>query len=77
MEAVGKEPEEEVEKEELSIDNWENGVVAQLGEHLLCKQGVDGSNPFSSTKLGNWQLTMNNWQLNDKNAVRQRWKQPK
>ena len=27
------------------------GGVAQLGEHLLCKQGVDGSNPFTSTSL--------------------------
>ena len=26
------------------------GAVAQLGEHLLCKQGVNGSIPFSSTK---------------------------
>ena len=26
------------------------GGVAQLGEHLLCKQGVVGSNPISSTK---------------------------
>ena len=26
-----------------------NGDVAQLGEHLLCKQGVKGSNPFIST----------------------------
>ena len=26
------------------------GGVAQLGEHLLCKQGVVGSNPFISTK---------------------------
>ncbi len=25
------------------------GAVAQLGEHLLCKQGVNGSIPFSST----------------------------
>ena len=25
------------------------GGVAQLGEHLLCKQGVNGSNPFIST----------------------------
>jgi hypothetical protein len=25
------------------------GGVAQLGEHLLCKQGVIGSNPFAST----------------------------
>ena len=27
----------------------ENGGVAQLGEHLLCKQGVNGSIPFTST----------------------------
>ena len=26
-----------------------NGAVAQLGEHLLCKQGVVGSIPSSST----------------------------
>ena len=25
------------------------GELAQLGEHLLCKQGVIGSNPFIST----------------------------
>ncbi len=28
-----------------------DGAVAQLGEHLLCKQGVNGSIPFSSTIL--------------------------
>ena len=27
------------------------GGVAQLGEHLLCKQGVIGSNPFISTSF--------------------------
>ena len=27
-----------------------HGGVAQLGEHLPCKQGVVGSNPFISTK---------------------------
>ena len=27
----------------------DDGAVAQLGEHLLCKQGVNGSIPFSST----------------------------
>ena len=26
-----------------------DGGIAQLGEHLLCKQGVNGSNPFIST----------------------------
>ena len=25
------------------------GAVAQVGEHLLCKQGVSGSSPLSST----------------------------
>ena len=25
------------------------GDIAQLGEHLLCKQGVSGSNPLIST----------------------------
>src|SRR6266496_4978124 len=29
-----------------------NGAVAQLGEHLLCKQGVVGSIPISSTIYG-------------------------
>ena len=28
------------------------GGVAQLGEHLLCKQGVKGSIPFISTIMG-------------------------
>jgi hypothetical protein len=28
------------------------GAVAQLGEHLLCKQGVVGSIPISSTTSG-------------------------
>ena len=26
-----------------------NGLVAQLGEHLSCKQKVEGSTPFEST----------------------------
>ena len=30
----------------------ESGDVAQLGEHLLCKQGVVGSSPIVSTILG-------------------------
>ncbi len=32
-------------------DAIKNGAVAQLGEHLLCKQGVTGSIPVSSTKF--------------------------
>jgi hypothetical protein len=32
------------------------GGVAQLGEHLLCKQGVIGSIPIVSTSLGLHQL---------------------
>ena len=30
-----------------------HGGVAQLGEHLPCKQGVKGSNPFISIRYGN------------------------
>ena len=34
----------------LVSDAWNlDGAVAQLGEHLLCKQGVAGSSPVSST----------------------------
>ena len=29
-----------------------NGALAQLGEHLLCKQGVIGSIPIRSTNIG-------------------------
>ena len=28
---------------------WSYGALAQLGEHLLCKQGVIGSIPIGST----------------------------
>ena len=28
-----------------------NGAIAQLGEHLLCKQGVVGSIPTGSTRM--------------------------
>ena len=31
---------------------WDRGDVAQLGEHLLCKQGVSGSIPLISTTAG-------------------------
>ena len=30
------------------------GIVVQLGEHLLCKQGVAGSSPVSSIKSKNY-----------------------
>ena len=32
-----------------SAQRRHNGGIAQLGEHLPCKQGVKGSNPFIST----------------------------
>jgi hypothetical protein len=41
--------------------NWSDragGAVAQLGEHLLCKQGVSGSIPLSSTKSMVLRLTV-------------------
>jgi hypothetical protein len=31
------------------------GDVAQLGEHSLCKAGVEGSSPFVSTCRAGWQ----------------------
>ena len=34
---------------ETSVAIELDGAVAQLGEHLLCKQGVSGSIPLSST----------------------------
>ena len=37
------------------VDARSNGDVAQLGEHLPCKQGVKGSNPFISTEIGRFQ----------------------
>ena len=39
-----------------------NGALAQLGEHLLCKQGVIGSIPIRSTKL-NAQHSASLWQV--------------
>jgi hypothetical protein len=35
----------------LSENYPDYGAIAQLGEHLLCKQGVVGSIPTSSTML--------------------------
>src|SRR5262249_41251530 len=35
----------------FSMYNSYGGRVAQLGEHLLCKQGVAGSSPVTSTNL--------------------------
>ena len=32
-----------------------HGGIAQLVEHLLCKQGVIGSNPFTSTTKKKWE----------------------
>ena len=36
---------------QMSVNRFYGGV-AQLGEHLLCKQGVIGSIPFISTRAG-------------------------
>lgn len=33
-------------------DHYNNGPLAQLGEHLPCTQGVDGSIPLGSTIFG-------------------------
>ena len=34
----------------IGKDSWKQGGVAQLGEHLPCKQGVMGSIPIISTR---------------------------
>ena len=46
-EVIGKS--EEVDKRRITTNHFYGGV-AQLGEHLPCKQGVMGSNPIISTK---------------------------
>ena len=42
----------------LTHNDYSGGRVAQLGEHLVCNQGVRGSNPLTSTKLefGIWRF---------------------
>ena len=34
----------------VAVDGGRAGDVAQLGEHLLCTQGVTGSSPVISTR---------------------------
>ena len=41
-----------------------HGGVAQLGEHLPCKQGVMGSNPIISTMRGNSQESSGKHHIN-------------
>lgn len=36
----------------INADDLCLGGIAQLVEHLLCKQGVSGSNPLTSTSMG-------------------------
>ena len=38
-----------------SIERLKYGGVAQLGEHLPCKQGVESSNLFISTEIERFQ----------------------
>ena len=37
------------------------GALAQLGEHLLCKQGVIGSIPIGSTILSDQMMVVESW----------------
>ncbi len=44
----------------LGTDNCEPlGGLAQLGERLLCKQGVTGSNPVASRRGWRWLVAGN------------------
>ena len=36
----------------FNLEGARDGGIAQLGEHLLCKQGVSGSIPLISTRSG-------------------------
>jgi hypothetical protein len=50
-----------------------SGAVAQLGEHLLCKQGVTGSIPVSSTTildLPRFSIKMNQGAIRAINAIK-------
>ena len=43
-------PVKETSKKVSGTGTGNRGGIAQLGEHLLCKQGVKGSIPLISTK---------------------------
>ena len=49
FEGAGRVGQREIEKRREG--GRKNGGVAQLGEHLPCKQGVMGSNPIISTRI--------------------------
>jgi hypothetical protein len=46
-----------------------SGGLAQLGEHLLCKQGVVGSIPSSSTNLFNNHLSASTIKFSQDNLI--------
>src|SRR5436305_1903347 len=50
MRAEGRNPRRLTSTFGLLTSDFRTGAVAQLGEHLLCKQGVVGSIPISSTR---------------------------
>ena len=45
----------------LDLSNAGFGGVAQLGEHLLCKQGVVGSSPITSTTAVDSRFGIKGW----------------
>ena len=46
-----------------------NGGVAQLGEHLPCKQGVRGSNPLISTPEEHPEMYLENFKQKNKKSL--------
>ena len=50
-----------------------HGAIAQLGEHLLCTQGVIGSIPFSSTNRTVAQRKMKIMLRSGKEVSLKRW----
>ena len=53
----------------MSLIHPRNGLIAQLGEHLFCTQGVKGSSPFKSTILKTTYLTA----IGSANKTTRRW----
>ena len=62
--AEWSDPLRRLEKTEKQLQPY--GGVAQLGEHLPCKQGVMGSNPIISTSAqsAQWKIENGEWKIN-------------
>ena len=55
--SIFRDQERSLKKRKETVGPGEHGGVAQLGEHLPCKQGVMGSNPIISIVVVNNDLS--------------------